>query len=325
MSGKYARGIAVWVLSAVVSSLAVLAQARGGTAPKSDVIDAPQLLRDLQALSADSMQGREIGTAGGEKARAYVIERFKASGVSPFGSTYVHPFTGAGRRALSGANVVGFINGSRQPRQYIVISAHFDHIGVRNGQVFNGADDNASGTAALFAIAAYFRAHPPTNALIFAAFDGEEEGLLGSAAFVKAPPVDLASIVVNLNADMIGRDPNNVLYAVGPTRQPFLKPYIDRVAGNAPVKLVVGHDSPQLGPDDWTEDSDQFSFLQAGIPAIYLGVEDEPFHHRATDDYDSMTLPFFVKAVETTIQVAREFDQSLDAIAAQRGQRVRVN
>src|SRR5262245_49226903 len=223
MSRKYATGIAVWVLSAAVSSLAVLAQTRGTPAPRSDVIDAPQLLRDLQTLAADDMQGREIGTPGGQKARDYVVARFKAVGVSPIGSSYVRSFTSAGRRALSGTNVVGVINGSRQPARYIVISAHLAHLGVRNGQVFNGADDNASGTAALFAIAAYFRAHPPTNSLMFAAFDGEEEGLLGSAAFVKAPPVDLASIVVNLNADMLGRDPNDILYAVGPSKQPFLK------------------------------------------------------------------------------------------------------
>ena len=87
------------------------------------------------------------------------------------------------------------------------MSAHYDHIGVRNGQVFNGADDNASGTAALFALGKYFSEHRPEHTVIFAAFDAEEAGEWGSKSFVKQPPVPAASIVVNINMDMIARDP----------------------------------------------------------------------------------------------------------------------
>jgi Zn-dependent M28 family amino/carboxypeptidase len=289
--------------------------------PKSDLIDAPALLHDLQVLSADDMQGRQVGTPGGEKARAYVLERFKASGIAPLGEALTASFTFAGRGAnaaeRTGVNVIGRIDGTGQPRRYIVISAHYDHIGVRNDVVFNGADDNASGTAALFALGKYFSTHKPANSLLFVAFDGEEAGLRGARAFVAKPPVDASTIVINLNMDMIGRDPNDLLYVVGTRQQPFLKPFIERIAAKAPVKLVMGHDDPNE-KENWTGDSDHAAFCQAKIPCLYFGVEDFDQHHKATDDYETMTLGFYVRAVETMVQAVREFDANLDAVAAER-------
>src|SRR6187431_2597413 len=115
----------VFIVLAVASSLAQV------PAVKSSVIDAPQLLKDLETLSADDMEGRAVGTAGGAKARAFVIERFKASGIQPFGESYEHPFTFSSGRSgqtteRKGVNVLGHIDGSRTPRKYIVVSAHYD-------------------------------------------------------------------------------------------------------------------------------------------------------------------------------------------------------
>jgi Zn-dependent M28 family amino/carboxypeptidase len=283
--------------------------ATGQETPKSSVIDSAQLLNDLRVLSADAMQGRQTGTAGAEKARAYIVERFKASGISPFGASYEQPFTFTprGSPARGGINVAGRIEGTREPRRYIVITAHYDHLGVRSGQVFNGADDNASGTAALFALAKYFAARRPANSLIFAAFDAEEGGLHGSQAFVKQPPVDAKDLILNLNADMIGRAPDDRLFVVGTARQPFLKPHVEAVVRKAPVKLLMGH-------EDWTRDSDHYSFMQAKIPALYIGVEDYAQHHKATDDYETMSHSFYVRAVETLIQMVEQFDANLEAV-----------
>lgn len=288
---------------------------------KSALIDAPQLLRDLQTLTADDMEGRQIGTPGSAKARAFIIDRFKASGIAPFGESYEQPFTylagrGGAQTERTGVNVVGRIDGRAKPARYIVITAHYDHLGVRNGTVFNGADDNASGTAALFAVAKYFSAHRPSSTLIFAAFDGEESGLQGSRAFVAKPPVDPAAMVINLNMDMIGRDANDRLYVVGTYTQPALKPFIERLAKQAPVSLVMGHDDPVKAAanranqafEDWTADSDHKSFCDARIPCLYFGVEDFDQHHRATDDYATMTHAFYVRATETMVQAVRVFD-----------------
>ena len=316
------RRLAVAASRLVVIVVGSLALGALQTARPSTLIDSAQLLHDLQVLSADDMQGRQVDTAGGEKARAYVIERFKAAGIKPFGDTYTAPFTFATSRAAvpgarHGVNVIGHIDGTRQPPRYIVVSAHYDHLGVRNGQVYNGADDNASGTAALFALGKYFSAHPPAHSLIFAAFDAEESGLRGSQAFVKQPPVDLSSIIVDLNLDMIGRDPDDKLFAVGTRLNPFLRPYLERVVASVPIKLLFGHEDPNE-KEDWTKDSDHWSFQQARIPAIYLGDEDFDQHHKATDDFETMTYTFFIGATETALAVAREFDANLEAIARQR-------
>jgi Zn-dependent M28 family amino/carboxypeptidase len=128
--------------------------------------------------------------------------------------------------------------------------------------------------------------------------------------------VDGSAIGVDLNMDMIGRDPNDLLYVVGTYTQPFLKPFIERIASKAPLKLVMGHDDPvkakadprNQGVEDWTSDSDHKSFCDAKIPCLYFGVEDFDQHHRATDDYATMTYSFYVHAVETMVYAAQEFD-----------------
>src|SRR5260221_11521717 len=126
----------------------------------------------------------------------------------------------------------------------MVVSATYDPLGTRTGRVMKGADDTAPAPAALFALGNYFSAHPPQHSLIFWAFDGEREGLQGSKAFVKQPPVALSAIAIDVNMDMIGRDPNDKLFAVGAFLNPFLKPSLEHVASNAPVKLLLGHDDP---------------------------------------------------------------------------------
>jgi Zn-dependent M28 family amino/carboxypeptidase len=270
------------------------------------------------------MEGRQVGTPGGARARAYLLQRFKASRLQPVGQSYEHPFTFPGGRAgqpeRHGVNLVGMVRGSREPQRYIVITAHYDHIGVRSGVVFNGADDNASGAAALPALAAYFNRNRPQNSLIFAALDGEEAGLRGARAFVATPPADAGALALNLNLDMIGRDPNNILYVSGTTPQPFFKPFIASIAAQVPVKLVMGHDDPaNKGVEDWMRSSDHAAFCQAGIPCLYFGVEDFENHHKASDDYETMTHAFYVRAVETMVRVVEVFDARLDEVLKARG------
>lgn len=302
----------------VAASLLTTGAAPRAQAPASPAVsvDRVQLLKDLQTLSADDMEGRLVGSPGGVKARAYVLERFKASGILPFGTSYESPFTfTAGRGATAaerqGVNILGYITGTREPQRYIVITAHYDHIGVRNGVTFNGADDNASGTAALFALAAHFKANPPAHSLIFAALDAEESGLRGARHFVTQPPVPAEALLINLNMDMIGRDANNLLYVVGTHAQPALKPVIESVVAAATVTLKMGHDDPtQKNIEDWSNSSDHAPFCQAKIPCLYFGVEDFENHHKATDKYETMTLDFYVRVVETMIQVTKAFDRT---------------
>lgn len=281
-------------------------------ATRDVTIDRAQLLEDVRVLSADDMQGREQGTEGSARARAYLLRRFQETGIRPVGDRYEWPFettrSAASRVSRPGVNVVGLVAGTRAPERYIVVSAHYDHLGVRNGQVFNGADDNASGAAALVTIGAHFVRSRPAHSVLLVAFDAEEADLAGSKAFVLSPPVPRDAMLLNLNADMIARDAGGVLFVAGTRTQPTLRPIVDQVTGRAPVMLRVGHDDPSRPGDNWTEQSDQWSFIQAGIPGLYIGVSDEAHHHRPSDDYETLTHDFYVRAVQTVIQLVEAFD-----------------
>lgn len=282
------------------------------TVPKSRVIDANRLIEDVKILSADDMQGRQIDTPGGAKAREYVRRRFEKSGLKSFGNSFEQPFeyTNRNNEKRSGANIVGFIKGKQHPEKYIVVTAHYDHVGVNNGEIYNGADDNASGTAALFALAKYFSKNRPANSIIFAALDGEEAGLRGARAFIENPTVKKESILLNVNLDMISHNDSNEIYAVGTYHYPFLKPYIDKVAKTANVKILFGHEGPNVSPDkDWTNQSDHAVFHREKIPFIYFGVEDHKDYHKPTDDFANINQAFYVRAVETILASLKEFDR----------------
>lgn len=284
-------------------------------------VDAAQIFHDVETLAADDMEGRLAGSPGGEKARAYVLGRLKEAGVAPLSGGFERPFTFASRTQgeRKGANLVGVIRGSRDPDRYIVLTAHYDHIGVRNGQVFNGADDNASGVAALLAVAAHFSKTKPEHSLLIAALDAEEAGLQGARALMRDPPVPVSAMIVDVNMDMVGRDPNNKLFATGVYHYPFLKPYLEKSA-QPPVVLAFGHDVPGQ-EEDWTRDSDHYVFHEAGIPWIYFGVEDFDQHHKATDDSATIGRTFLAGAAATVIAAVHEFDSHLEEIAAQRAKK----
>lgn len=283
---------------------------------------ASQLIDDVRILSADDMAGRLVGTPGSDKARAYLIDRLKTIGVEPVYPGYVQPFETKGRDGtfFSGRNLVARIRGKGKSDRVLVIGAHYDHVGTRGGHVFNGADDNASGVAAVLALATELKQQPPQHDVIIALWDAEESGLLGARAFVANPPLPLARIAMNLNLDMVARGDKGELWLAGAGRHPVLKPWFDRLAKGAPVTLKLGHDtSAWKGSEDWTFSSDHGAFHAAGIPFAYFGVEDHPDVHKATDDFDKIPLDFFKRASATTLIAARLFDRDLDVIAKAAG------
>jgi Zn-dependent M28 family amino/carboxypeptidase len=306
---------------ALGAMLGVLAAAGGQATAPAVRVDAAQIFGDVEKLAADGMEGRLVGSPGGAKARAYVLERLKQSAVAPIGESFERPFTFTSRTSgeRKGTNLVGVIRGTRDPDHYIVLTAHYDHIGVRNGEVFNGADDNASGVAALLALAAHFAQTKPEHSLLIAALDGEEAGLQGAKALMRDPPVPVSAMVLNVNMDMVGRDPGNRLFASGVHHYPFLKPYLQGVA-QPPVVLAFGHDVPGQ-EEDWTKGSDHSVFHDAGIPFVYFGVEDFDQHHKATDDAATIGREFLAGAAATVIAAVHQFDSHLDQIAAQRAKK----
>ncbi|HEV8196762.1 MAG TPA: M28 family peptidase [Gemmatimonadales bacterium] len=273
--------------------------------------DTAGLMAAVRVLAADSMEGRRLGTPGGARARVYLLGRLATLGLAPLGTRYEEPFVV--KDSVRGVNLLGRIPGSRFPARYIVLSAHYDHLGIRGGQIYNGADDNASGTAAVLAIADALRQAPLRHSVIIALFDGEESGLLGARAFLAARPVPLDAIALNVNLDMVSHSEPGELWAAGTAATPSLRPVLDSLAAVAPVRLRLGHDRPGVaGEQDWTNDSDHGPFHAAGIPFIYFGVEDHRDYHRPTDDPDTITSAFFGRAVGTILAAIRRLDRVVE-------------
>jgi Zn-dependent M28 family amino/carboxypeptidase len=314
-------GSAIVAISLASAPLTVAAQSASSCPVVA--IDSAKMMQDVFRLADDSMRGRRVGTPEGAKARDFIAARFDALGLDRVAPGRVQPFTMPSRNgtAINGFNVVGTVVGSRFPDQYLVVSAHFDHIGsVGPGaqcrpsgadSICNGADDNASGTAGLLALAALFMRSKPQHTLVFVAFDAEESGDVGSHAWVAAAPLPLAQILVDVNMDMVGRNAKNELYAAGPTQYPALRPLVEAASGCVPIKLLIGHDDPKGPPrDNWTDQSDQGAFAAKGIPWVYFGEEDHPDYHRATDHADRLMPGFYAASVRAVGDFIRRFDQA---------------
>lgn len=278
-------------------------------------VDSSQLMKDIRTLSADKFEGRKAGSRGSRMAQFYIIDRFKKSGLAAYHDTYEYSFYfQEGDKKIMGTNLYGYIPGKLST--VIVISAHYDHLGIKanansTDSIYNGADDNASGVGGLLAMAAYFKKHPPRYTLIFAALDGEEEGLQGAKAFVAQPPVPVTQIRQNINMDMIAHNDKNELYVCGTFQFPDTKKYIDEIAAHSGVQLIAGHDKPDSGAEDWTRQSDQYEFFKQKIPFLYFGVEDHPDYHHASDEYTRINHSFYYRAVQTILDVVKKMDSDM--------------
>jgi hypothetical protein len=310
-------------LATAIATAAVFATGCSHAAMQEAGLDRGQLLEDLRILAADDMQGRQTGTPGAARARAYIVGRLQETGAGPAGDSYEHGFTFTPRGAeseIAGTNILAFIDGVSDSDRVMVVSAHYDHEGMRDGQIWNGADDNASGVAALLAIAEDFAANPPQHDIILAFLDAEEMGLRGARAFVAGPPVAQERIAFNLNLDMLAMSEEGLLWVVGTYHYPFLVPLVEEVAGRAEVTMPMGYDEPTDVPGgDWTLLTDSGAFHRAGIPFIYLGVDFHPHYHQPTDTYENMTLDFFQDASAAALDFARQADERLDEIGEAAG------
>jgi Zn-dependent M28 family amino/carboxypeptidase len=293
-------------------------QAASQAAPQVALHAAPgsaeALMADVTVLAADSLEGRGAGTPGGEKARRYLMQRLQGMGFVVAQDTFPLRRRGQdeGGEPRTGVNLVVTVPGTTFPDRWIVLTAHYDHVGVRNGQVFNGADDNASGTAAVLALAEMLRAAPPGHSVLVALLDAEEGGLQGARHLVANPAVPLDRILVNVNLDMVGHS-DGELWVTGTYPYPALKPLVEAVEPAPPVFLRFGHDTPEdRGSDNWVSASDHGAFHREGIPFLYFGVADHPDYHRPTDDADTLNPAFLAGATETVRRVLAHLDGALD-------------
>jgi Zn-dependent M28 family amino/carboxypeptidase len=277
-------------------------------------IDRNTLLNDVQTLSSDSFEGRKTGSAGNFKAADYITNRFYKIGLKSYNENYKHPFIIRNRRneQIKGINLIGYIKGKSE--KVIIISAHYDHVGINNSEIFNGADDNASGVAAILASAKYFSENKPNNTLLFIAFDAEEMGLQGAYSFLNNPPLSKELIKLNINLDMVSHNDKSELYAAGTFKTPAIKDIIQHADHQTGISIKFGHDQPDMGKDDWTMQSDHGPFAKENIPFLYFGVEDHVDYHKPSDDFENINPNFFYSASTAILKSIISLDKNLDRI-----------
>lgn len=285
----------------------------------SQSLDSTALLKHLEYLSSDELMGRKTGSNENKEAKNYLVNHFQSLKLETQYPDFEQNFSFENKREdkiyKNAINVVGFIAGKTH-RNLIVVTAHYDHIGVdhRNSggdSIYNGADDNASGTAALMALATYFAENRPEHSILFAGLDAEEMGLQGAKALVRDFPFELGQIIVNINMDMISRNDKGEIFASGTYHNPRLKPILERIsAGSNPI-LRFGHDIPGTGGEDWTQSSDHGAFFEKGIPHIYFGVEDHVDYHQPSDEFEAIQPGFFVGAANLILRSILALDREL--------------
>jgi hypothetical protein len=243
-------------------------------------LDSARLLKDLSVLAHDSMEGRATGQPGAHEARAFLAAGLAEAGLEPAYPSLVHPFGWGG---AVGENVVAIAPGQAgRDGPVIVLTAHYDHLGIRDGQIYNGADDNASGVAALLVAAAELAGGPrPARPVVFVAFTGEEAGRKGSKYYVqneKYYPASRATGMINL--DTVGRLGKGKLVILGAGSAKEWSSLFEEAA--RPLKLEIAVSMQDL------DSSDQKSFQEAGVPAVQLFTGPHADYHRPTDTADKI-------------------------------------
>lgn len=255
-------------------------------------IGARDVERYVEVLSSDELRGRRTPSLGLARAAAWVAERFQLAGLDPAGDDggYVQ-YWPAGPDTARAPNVVGLLPGSELPRagEYVLLVAHLDHLGVgapdaHGDSIYNGADDNATGVAALVEIAEAFAALPsrPPRPIVFLAVSGREDGVRGTRWFVEHPTVDLSRAVAVLNLDMVGRNhPDTVAVVDDDGRD--LSARLAAVASSEPglgLRVVRSRDR-DAGP---AAPDDHLPFARAGVPAITISTGRHPDYHTPGDE-----------------------------------------
>ena len=269
--------------------------------------ETPITIKELQAhasfLASDTLEGREAGSAGGRATAAYLADQLKRLGCQPFGTEtdYRQPFRNGYQ------NVIGLLPGSDPPLQdeWIVIGAHFDHVGLGNrgnsqgplGQIHNGADDNASGVSCLLEIAEALRGGPALKRSVVIAFwDAEEPGLLGSEHWL-AHQSSRERIRFYTNIDMVGRMRNDTVEVYGVRTLPGLRAMLAR-SNVRNIQLDF----------DWSQrnDSDHSSFFIRNIPYAMLFSGEHPDYHRPSDDVEKLNFEGIEKITHVLLQLTTE-------------------
>ena len=310
----------------IISGCATKKENGKGLAQYINSISTVDLKTNLTIIAADDMEGRETGSEGQKKAGRYLIEQYQKSGIPfPKGATsYYQPVPAAFLNAKrdenlpDSENIWAFIEGSEKPEEIVVVSAHYDHVGVKNGEIHNGADDDGSGTVALVEIAKAFEkakkeGHGPKRSILILHVTGEEHGLHGSRFYSENPLFPLANTVADVNIDMIGRHdelhPNdsNYIYLIGSDYLSTDLYNICEETNKANTQLVLDYKyNDRKDPNRFYYRSDHYNFAKNGVPSVFLfsGIHED--YHKPGDDVDKIEFDVLTKRTQLAFAIAWE-------------------
>ena len=320
------------LFSGAVLSLILMSCSSTKVATKADLgtyintITAPELSKHLYIVAGDEMQGRNTGEEGQKKAGKYLIEEYKKMGISypEAASDWYQKVPsefmkrGFAPKLNDSENIWAFIKGSEKPEEIIVISAHYDHVGMKNGEIYNGADDDGSGTCAVLEIAEAFAkakaaGNSPRRSILFMTVTGEEKGLLGSDYYSSHPAIPLENTVADLNIDMIGRNDighekdTNYIYIIGSNMLSDELHEVNEKANETYTRVKLDYKFNSLSdPNQFYYRSDHYNFAKHNIPSIFYfsGVHED--YHQPTDDVEKIIFPKVEKVAKLVFFTAWE-------------------
>ncbi|WP_196884893.1 M28 family metallopeptidase [Aureivirga sp. CE67] len=289
----------------------------------ANTITTEELKKDLYQLASDEFEGRRTGEKGQKLAADYLANVYKQEKIeAPKNApNYFQDIPKAffqNRSNDDSENVVAFIPGSEKPEEIIVISAHYDHMGLDHGEIHYGADDDASGTSSVLAIArafkkAYDEGNGPKRSLLFLHLTGEEEGLFGSKYYTENPLFPLVNTVANLNIDMVGRvdeaHENNreFVYVIGADKLSTELHDINEAANKEHVNLALDYKyNDENDPNRFYYRSDHYNFAKHNIPIIFYFNGTHVDYHKPTDTPDKIDYELLKKRTKLVFYTAWE-------------------
>ncbi len=307
-----------------VKSIVAATSVEGATSKKVEVtsffIDSTMVRKHLYTLASDDMQGRKSGTEGIEKAAKYIENEFQKIGLSTFDGLdsyrQTFNFTPRGsKEEITSSNIIGVLEGSSKKDEYIVISAHYDHLGMKKSGsgdlIYNGANDDASGVTGVLTLAEYFKKVGNERSIVFAAFTAEEMGLIGSTYFGKG--IDASKFVAGINLEMIGKTPSsgpNTAWLTGFERSDFGKIVQKNLEGS-------GY---QLFPDPYKKfnlffRSDNASLARLGVPSHTFSttaIDVDKDYHQVSDHAETLNMTVITQTIQAVAKGTKSIIDGID-------------
>lgn len=294
-------------------------------------IDENSLKSILYTLASDNFEGRRTGEKGQKLAAEFIVDFYKKLGIPAAQSDgdylqHIPLSYFKGRANDSSENVVAYIKGSEKPDEYLVISAHYDHLGKKGEAIYNGADDDGSGTTAVMEIARAFKkaaddGYGPKRSIVFLHVTGEEEGLFGSRYYSEHPIFPLDSTVVDLNIDMVGRvdekhsDSPDYVYLIGSDKLSTELHELSEAMNKKYTNLTLDYTyNDEKDPNRFYYRSDHYNFAKNNIPIIFYFNGVHADYHQPTDTPDKINYQILQNRARLVFYTAWEIANRKDRL-----------